>query len=108
LSVDSLTYAFGWSAFLCRIRFCDTLSFNLFQVNIIIIIISRLALLPPTTVLCAAEERGGVQEINAENIDALDKDPQMDKEQQEQQQAEKQQGNNYTNIILYCDVYIYI
>jgi hypothetical protein len=23
--VDSLTYAFGWSAFLCRIRFCDTL-----------------------------------------------------------------------------------
>jgi hypothetical protein len=25
LHVDSLTYAFGWSAFLCRIRFCDTL-----------------------------------------------------------------------------------
>jgi hypothetical protein len=25
LYVDSLTYAFGWSAFLCRIRFCDTL-----------------------------------------------------------------------------------
>jgi hypothetical protein len=23
--VDSLTYAFGWSAFFCRIRFCDTL-----------------------------------------------------------------------------------
>jgi hypothetical protein len=23
---DSFTYAFGWSAFLCRIRFCDTLS----------------------------------------------------------------------------------
>jgi hypothetical protein len=26
LCVDSLTYAFGWSAFLYRIRFCDTLS----------------------------------------------------------------------------------
>jgi hypothetical protein len=25
LYVDSLTYAFGWSAFLCRIKFCDTL-----------------------------------------------------------------------------------
>jgi hypothetical protein len=25
LYVDFLTYAFGWSAFLCRIRFCDTL-----------------------------------------------------------------------------------
>jgi hypothetical protein len=25
LYVDSLTYAFGWSAFMCRIRFCDTL-----------------------------------------------------------------------------------
>jgi hypothetical protein len=25
LYVDSLTYAFSWSAFLCRIRFCDTL-----------------------------------------------------------------------------------
>jgi hypothetical protein len=25
LHVDSLTYAFGWSAFLCRIIFCDTL-----------------------------------------------------------------------------------
>jgi hypothetical protein len=25
LYVDSLTYAFGWSTFLCRIRFCDTL-----------------------------------------------------------------------------------
>jgi hypothetical protein len=25
LYVDSLTYAFGWSVFLCRIRFCDTL-----------------------------------------------------------------------------------
>jgi hypothetical protein len=23
--VDSLSYFFGWSAFLCRIRFCDTL-----------------------------------------------------------------------------------
>jgi hypothetical protein len=99
---------------LADLHFCVGLDFvtpsrfNLFQVNIIIIIISRLALLPPTTVLCAAEERGGVQEINAENIDTLDKDPQMDKEQQEQQQAEKQQGNNYMNTILYCDVYMYI
>jgi hypothetical protein len=25
LYVDSLTYSFGWSTFLCRIRFCDTL-----------------------------------------------------------------------------------
>jgi hypothetical protein len=25
LYINSLTYAFGWSAFLCRIRFCDTL-----------------------------------------------------------------------------------
>jgi hypothetical protein len=25
LYVDSLTYAFRWSAFLCRIKFCDTL-----------------------------------------------------------------------------------
>jgi hypothetical protein len=26
LYVDSLTYAIGWHAFLCRIRFCDILS----------------------------------------------------------------------------------
>jgi hypothetical protein len=25
LYVDSLSYAFGWSAFLCRINFCDNL-----------------------------------------------------------------------------------
>jgi hypothetical protein len=25
LYVDSLTYAFGWSAFMCRFKFCDTL-----------------------------------------------------------------------------------
>jgi hypothetical protein len=25
LYVDSLTYAFGWSVFMCSIRFCDTL-----------------------------------------------------------------------------------
>jgi hypothetical protein len=30
LYVDSLTYAFGWSPFLCRIRFCDTPRCNLF------------------------------------------------------------------------------
>jgi hypothetical protein len=30
LYVDSLTYPFGWSAFLCRIRFCDTLSLKSF------------------------------------------------------------------------------
>jgi hypothetical protein len=30
LYVDSLTYAFGWSAFLCRIRFCDTPRCNIF------------------------------------------------------------------------------
>jgi hypothetical protein len=29
LYVDSLTYAFGWSTFLCRIRFCDTLVINI-------------------------------------------------------------------------------
>jgi hypothetical protein len=38
LTVNSLTYAFGWSAFLCRIRFCDTLVEIYFKVvNIIII-----------------------------------------------------------------------
>jgi hypothetical protein len=36
LYVDSLTSAFGWSAFLCRIRFRDTPRCNLFKVNIII------------------------------------------------------------------------
>jgi hypothetical protein len=36
--VDSLTYAFGWSAFLRRIRFCDTPRCNLFKINSIIII----------------------------------------------------------------------
>jgi hypothetical protein len=30
LYVVSLIYAFGWSAFLCRIRFCDTPRCNLF------------------------------------------------------------------------------
>jgi hypothetical protein len=30
LYVDSITYAFGWSAFLCRIRFCDIPRCNLF------------------------------------------------------------------------------
>jgi hypothetical protein len=31
LYVDSLTYAFGWSVFLCRMSFCDTPRFNLFK-----------------------------------------------------------------------------
>jgi hypothetical protein len=31
LYVDSLTYAFGWSAFLCRIRFCDTVVVIIFK-----------------------------------------------------------------------------
>jgi hypothetical protein len=31
LHVESLTYAFGWSAFLCRIRFCDTFVVNCFK-----------------------------------------------------------------------------
>jgi selenocysteine lyase/cysteine desulfurase len=39
LYVDSLTYAFGSSAFLYRTRFCDTLFIIFFQVNNIIIII---------------------------------------------------------------------
>jgi hypothetical protein len=30
LCVEDLTYAFGWSAFLCRSRFCDTTHCNLF------------------------------------------------------------------------------
>jgi hypothetical protein len=29
--VDFLTYVFGWSAFLCRIRFCDTLVIIFFK-----------------------------------------------------------------------------
>jgi cell division cycle protein 37 len=31
LYVDSLIYAFGWSAFLCRIRFCDSFAVILFK-----------------------------------------------------------------------------
>jgi hypothetical protein len=31
LFVDSFIYAFGWSAFLCRIRFCDTLIVTFFK-----------------------------------------------------------------------------
>jgi hypothetical protein len=33
LYIDSLTYVFGWSAFLCRIRFCDTLVVIFFQLT---------------------------------------------------------------------------
>jgi hypothetical protein len=31
LYVDSLTYAFGWPAFLCKIRFCDILVIIFFK-----------------------------------------------------------------------------
>jgi hypothetical protein len=41
LYVDSLTYAF-----LCRIKFCDTPYCNLFEVNIIVIIIIGMKVLP--------------------------------------------------------------
>jgi hypothetical protein len=34
LYVDSLTYAFGWSAFLCRIRFCDALAIIFYLVKL--------------------------------------------------------------------------
>jgi hypothetical protein len=45
LYVDSFTYAFGWSAFLCRIRFCDSPRCHLFKVNIIIIIVMMMMMI---------------------------------------------------------------
>jgi hypothetical protein len=38
--VVALTYAFGWSAFLCRVKFLDTLVVIFFKVNITIIMSS--------------------------------------------------------------------